>query len=389
MARFLLAAPPLVGHALPLAAVARELEERGHDVAWVVHERHVGHLLPPGATVYGLDDDHAQELHVRLGERLEASALRATLTVFDDYFCPLARETLADVERAVADFRPDVLFVDEHAYAGAFAARRAELPWATSAPSFQLLVELTSFPPVRRFIGERLAALQRDCGLEPVDAPGRSPHGVVLYTARAFLGEASLPPNYLFVGPVTSGMPGDEPFPWERLRRRPRILVTLGTVVRSAGRRVYEATIEAFGGTDLEVVLGAPPDIAPASPPGNVIVLPWLPNDRLMQQVDAVVCHGGVNTVHEALRHDLPLVIAPGAYDHAVVGGAVARSGAGIVVRSRRPRAAELREAVETVLGEPSYRQAAAELGASFRAAPGAGGAADFLEELVAAPVRR
>lgn len=389
MSRFLLVAPPLVGHVLPLSAVARELEARGHNVAWVVHERHVEHLLPQGADVYGLDDDRVGKLHELHGARLEAGARHATLTVFDDYFCPLARETLADVERAVADFGPDALVVDEHAYAGGFAARRAQLPWATSAPTVQVLIDLTAPSQVRRFIDDRLAALQRDCELEPVESPGRSPHGVVLYTTRPFVGELPLPDEFVLVGPVTSGIPDDLPFPWERLRRRPRILVTLGTVISAARRNIYEKAIEAFGGTDVELVLVAPPNVAPATPPENVTVAAWAPHDRLMPQVDAVVCHAGVNTVHEALRHDLPLVMAPAAYDQGFAARAVARSGAGIVVRSRRLTAAELRTAVETVLREPSYRRAAAELGASFRASPGAAGAAAFLEGLAVSTVSR
>ncbi len=386
MARFLLVAPPLVGHVLPLAAVAQELEERGHEVAWAVHERHVGHLLPPGATVYGLDDDRAAELNELHAARLEADPRSASFMVFDGYFCPLARETLAEVERAVADFRPDVLFVDQHAYAGAFAARRAELPWATSSPSFQLVIDLTALDLVRSFIADRLDALQRDCGLEPIDAPDRSPHGVVLYTTRAFLGDVPLPSNCVLVGPVTSGIADEPSFPWERLRRRPRILVTLGTVVGSAGRRIHERVVEAFGGTDLEVVLGAEPEVAPPSPPENVIVAPRLPNRRLMSQVDAVVCHAGVLTVHEALLHGLPLVLTPVTNDNTFLARTAARSGAGIVLRSRRLTAAELRDAVETVLREQSYRRAAAAIGASLRASPGAAGAAGFLERLVGAP---
>lgn len=383
MARFLLATPPFVGHVLPIAAVARELEDRGHDVAWAAHERHVGHLLPPGATVYGLDDDRAAELNEQQAARLSTDAVAATAKAFDNHVRPLAVETLADVERAAADFAPDALFVDEHAFAGGLAARRLGLPWATSSATPQALIEGTMPEPLRRITVDRLAALERDCGLEPIGMSGRSPQGGVLYTTRPFVRDVPLPPRYVLVGPVTSGMPDEPAFPWERLRRRPRILVTLGTSVPPAGRRLYETVVEAFGDTDLELVVGAPPELAPAAPPANVIVAPRLPNHRLMPQVDAVVCHGGMNTVHEALRHDLPLVVTPVAYDQGFISRAVARSGAGLAVRSRRLTAAELRNAVETVLREPSYRKTAAEIGASFRAAPGAAGAADFLEELV------
>jgi len=388
VARFLLTAPPLAGHVIPLAAVAYELQARGHEVAWAVHERQVGRLLPADATVYGLDDERAGELLAAHTARLEEEAGRPdlTLTIWDDVFGPLALETLPGLEQAVDDFRPDALFVDEHALAGAFAARRAGLPWVTSSPSFQAVADTTSLDAVRRWLAARQAALQRTAGLVPVPSPGRSPQGVVVYTTRAFVGATSFPAECVFVGPAVVPRRQDLPFPWERLVRRPRVLVTLGTVVPAAGRRVYEAAVEAFGGTDVELVLCTPGDVAPPATPANVVAVEWAPFDTLLPQVDAVVCHAGVNTVNEALLHDLPLVVTPVAYDHAFTARTVVESGAGLAVRARRLRTSELRSAVEAVLGDPSFRAAATRIGASLRASDGAAGAADVLEA-VALPV--
>jgi MGT family glycosyltransferase len=126
----------------------------------------------------------------------------------------------------------------------------------------------------------------------------------------------------------------------------------------------------------------APPELVD-DPPPNFVVRPSVPFLALLERVDAVVCHGGQNTVNEALAHALPLVVAPLAFGS---GWAVARqvvgAGAGVRVRAVRLTARELREAVATVLAEPRYRQAAQRVQASFRAAGGAGAAADELELL-------
>jgi UDP:flavonoid glycosyltransferase YjiC (YdhE family) len=99
--------------------------------------------------------------------------------------------------------------------------------------------------------------------------------------------------------------------------------------------------------------------------------------------VQAVVCHGGHNTVCEALAHALPLVVLPIKDDQPVVAQQVVDSGAGLRLKFGRVCPDELREAVRRVLEEPSFREAAARIQRSFTAAGGASRAADLLEELL------
>ena len=46
MKKFLFVVPPLTGHVNPTISVARALEARGHEVAWVAHPGKVRPLLP-------------------------------------------------------------------------------------------------------------------------------------------------------------------------------------------------------------------------------------------------------------------------------------------------------------------------------------------------------
>jgi UDP:flavonoid glycosyltransferase YjiC (YdhE family) len=100
----------------------------------------------------------------------------------------------------------------------------------------------------------------------------------------------------------------------------------------------------------------------------------------LMPRLDAVICHGGMNTVCEALAHGVPLVLAPIRHDQPVVASQVVRAGAGIRVPFSRVSPGQLRAALTTVLGDPAYRRTAAEVGDSFAAAGGAAAAAARLE---------
>jgi UDP:flavonoid glycosyltransferase YjiC (YdhE family) len=99
--------------------------------------------------------------------------------------------------------------------------------------------------------------------------------------------------------------------------------------------------------------------------------------------MDAVICHGGHNTTTEALSNALPLVVCPIKDDQPVVAQQVADSGCGLRLSFTRPRPAHLAEAVDRVLNEASFKEAAASIAESFAAAGGPARAADHLEALV------
>jgi MGT family glycosyltransferase len=201
---------------------------------------------------------------------------------------------------------------------------------------------------------------------------------VLAFTTRALV-PGEFPPHYRFVGPSISDRPETTTFPWEVLGARPRVLVTVGTVNAEAADRFYEAVIAGLGGQPIQVVLVAPRDLA--APP-NMIVRSYVPQLALLKQVDAVVCHGGHNTTCEALAHGLPLVIAPIKDDQPIVADQVVAAGAGLRVKFGRVQPGELRAAVDRVLGEPGFRDAAQSVRASFAAAGGAEAAARAVEAL-------
>jgi MGT family glycosyltransferase len=287
------------------------------------------------------------------------------------------------VEEAVDTFRPDALVVDQYALAGALAARTRDLPWATSAAIwFPLSSFLDTLPTARAWLIDRLGDLQRAVGLEPVVWPDRSPHLVVVYTTRALVGdEPAYPAHYRFVGPALGGRPAT-PFPWNELRPGPRVLVSLGSVQAEAGTRFYNTLVDALRGRSDQVIVAAPPELVPHAPE-TFVVRPQVPQVDLLARVDAVVCHGGFNTVSEALYHGLPLVVAPIADDQMLNAHSVASAGAGVRVRYGRVTASGLREAVAAILEKPHYREAARQIARSFESAGGASAAAGAIEELL------
>jgi UDP:flavonoid glycosyltransferase YjiC (YdhE family) len=396
VARYLFVVPPLTGHVNPTVAVGRELVRRGHAVAWAGYPKLLEPLLDAGSELIELGEDLPDEMIE--ATRARATALRGVAALeflWREFLCPLAVAMVPGVERAVDGFHPDVLVVDQQAFAGAVVARRRGLPWATSATTSAELVDpFADLPKIGDWVREQLVDLQLRSGVDEAAARAVdlrfSPHLVIAFTTGELAGRlVGVPPGtgpVALVGPSirtsgAGGRPADD-FPWEWLQAStPCVLVTLGTVSASAGSRFFSAAIEAASGSGWQLVIVAPPELIP-DPPPSVLVRRHVPQLELLDHVSVVVCHAGHNTVCESLERAIPLVVAPIRDDQPIVADQVVRSGAGVRVRFGRVGATELGSAIRTVLGDPRYRAAAARVQASFRAAGGAAAACDQLEVL-------
>jgi MGT family glycosyltransferase len=385
MSRFMFVVPPLAGHINPAAAVAAELAARGHEVAWAGHPATLAALTPAGARIFPVIDD-ALDARLRAGrERWLTLRGAAALQFFwEDFVIPLGEAMLPGTEAALARFAPDVVIADQQALAGAVAARRAGITWVTSATTpAELLRPLASMPKVEGWIRDRMIAFQRSCGVsDPVDLRF-SGTLVLVFTTAALMGDTSgFGPEYVFTGPALAPRPDGGSFPWEWLDPGRRcLLVTLGTLNGPAGQRFFQVVIDALAdlGGDLQAVVAAPP-IGGAPP--HILFAGHVPQLAVLPRMSAVVSHGGHNTVCETLAHGLPLVVTPIRDDQPIIAQQVAGAGAGIRLRFARLRPAELREAILTVLSDPSYRGAAERVRDSFAAAGGAATAAAHLEKL-------
>ncbi|MDT0461075.1 glycosyltransferase [Streptomyces sp. DSM 41527] len=412
--------PPLAGHVNPTIAVAAELTARGHRVAWTGPAAALAALLPAGSLVYPAGDrsggDGIDVLHGRWRDLRGIAALRF---LWADVLLPLARAMLPGVHAAVEDFAPDVLVADQQALAGPLVARRHGLPWVTSATTTaEFTRPFAGVPKVGEWVAQRIAALLAECGAPSGWDPRFSPHLVLVFSTPALLGdggrggdEAGGPPaaeahssapaagqagtasrpagrrypaHYAFVGPAFGSRPSPGDFPWHRLDPgRARVLVSLGTLNREAGARFYPAVLRAADALAdrAQLILAAPADLA-GSVPHHVVHQEYVPQLALLPHLDAVLCHGGHNTVCEALAYGLPLVVAPVRDDQPIVAGQVTGAGAGVRVRFGRARADELHQALAAVLDDPAHRRAARRIQASFAEAGGARTAADRLEKL-------
>jgi MGT family glycosyltransferase len=377
VSRFLFVVPPLTGHVNPTVAVGAELAARGHEVAWAGYPGTLAPLLADGARVFPVFGD--------AGWR-DVRGPAALKFFWEDFLIPLARTMLPATSAAIREFGPDVVVADQQALAGAVAARRAGITWATSATTpGELARPLADLPRVEAWVTGQMAAFQRDNGVsDPVDLRF-SDRLVLAYTTPALFGDVSgLGAQFVFTGPALARRPERSAFPWPWLDpARAGVLVSLGTLNGPAGRQFFRVVVDALAdlGGEAQAVIAAPPPEG-AVPP-HLLFAGHVPQLALLPRMSAVVSHGGHNTVCESLAHGLPLVLTPIRDDQPLVAAQVVAAGAGIRLRFGRLRADELRAAIRAVLDDPAYRAAAGRIRDSFTAAGGAVTAADHLEKLL------
>lgn len=366
--RFLLVVPPLAGHVAPLRGVAAALSSRGHAVAWCGPEPDLstlvsGHVFPAG-------DPTPFSLSLRPPGLRGFAALKH---LWESYLVPLADAMVPGVSSAVSAFEPDVVVVDQQAMAGALVAARCGLPWATSAStSTELADPLGSLPKIASWVSELQAGLRARHGVLLGDLRF-SPHLVLAFTTRALAGECRLAVPVSYVGPALPAASGE----WSPVDDRPLVVVTLGTSNDSAGSRFLAESVDALAG--MPGVQGLVVDPTGSLVSESVLLARRIPQVAAFARASVVVCHGGHNTVCEALSAGVPLVVAPIRDDQSMLAQQVVTASAGVRLRFDRAKAADIRKAIESA---PGYAPGAEKIRKSFEAAGGAEEAADHLEAL-------
>ncbi|MGH9242133.1 MAG: glycosyltransferase, partial [Vicinamibacterales bacterium] len=168
--------------------------------------------------------------------------------------------------------------------------------------------------------------------------------------------------------------------PREHKPERPRVVVTLGTVVPFVtGLAPLARLLCAARGVDATFVVahGAAraPELEPLPP--NVQAASWIGFDVLLPSCHALVHHGGSGTALAALAAGLPQLVMPCGADHFVNASTLVRAGVAVRCDAADVTAAGL----ASFLADESLRRRAADLRAEIAAMPTP---ADVVPRLVA-----
>lgn len=248
----------------------------------------------------------------------------------------------------------------------------------------QLMVSLS-----RRFHAEVDGEFQRQIGrpfgLAPVEnAAGLASRSCVLvFSIRELANQRIACMDYVhFTGPLISDAPGrpDCGAGHERY-----CYVTLGTWPLGRDRviRLYEDIVSGIP-ERYRVFLGlggrfTAEDLAPL--PERVSALSYAPQTSLVRDADFVVCHGGCQTVNEALYFGKPIIaIPPHVTEPRDMTYRAVRAGVCIELDANGASSEAVRNAVERLVSTASYAECAADLARAFRKTGGVDAVVEILE---------
>jgi UDP:flavonoid glycosyltransferase YjiC (YdhE family) len=159
------------------------------------------------------------------------------------------------------------------------------------------------------------------------------------------------------------------------------VLVSFGTIFTAPG--VLGALLRELSAADLDLVatLGLTNSAADYQvDQDRVSFVGFTALDRLLQDVDLVVTHGGAGTTFGALAAGIPFVIVPQAADQFLQADRVLAAGAGLAVLPDAATPQAVASAVASVLAEPSFRVNARAVAAEIAALPSPDAVAARLE---------
>lgn len=395
MARIAVLSVPAYGHLNPVLPIVRQLVLRGHEVT-VFNEASFAPLITATGAAFAA---YPPVIHLEdFSRTLKDGDMIAWIEMILGATGPL----LAALAPRLEAERPDLVVFDGIAVWGEMLASKLKLPSVAISTTFMSdafartlgevahdTLSIARLAPnfiwdVTRILVQGALHLPRTLPLVP-----RRGDVTLMLTSRDFHPPSRRrdEPDFVFVGCSIDPGTRRETFDFGKLDGRPLLYVSLGTL-HHGNAGFFDTCIEAFGdfpgqvlvsvgrGTDLGRYTGAPL---------NFIFAEAVPQLAVLERTSVFLTHGGLNSVHEALWHGVPMVAVPQQIEQLHNAEAMEAAEAGLVIDSEakgRPvTAAVLRAAVDRVMaGRESYAAASARIGASLREGGGIEEAANIIE---------
>lgn len=385
--RVLFVVTSLPGHLNPMIGVAQHLERAGHDVEFASMLEDVSARVRNAGLAAHCHVAGAWRQQSNPGRRADLTAMLRSPRLARSYYRHMSISCvptqLATLRPIVRSRRFDVIATDPLVYAGAIVAEQEGLRWAAISTQLLALAPPDFHCPYTIYLDD----------LEPERARLLAAEGVTIRCTRGemvspwlntnFATEALAPSGHaICVGPpIPLGRRGDEAtLPWDRLRSdKPLVYVSFGSHL-APPIEVFEAVANALTPDEADIVLATGDADVPPLPP-HVIAVPWAPQLALLERASVMVTHGGANSVAEALRFGVPMLVVPLGHEQPLQAHLIEQSGAGLALALEDASSTAFASALRTLLGDGSQRKRAGEIGRSYAAADGSRRTAELLEQ--------
>jgi UDP:flavonoid glycosyltransferase YjiC (YdhE family) len=384
--RFLFTMHAAFGHFHAVVPLAQALKDHGHEVAFATGES-FGPVIRRNGFLHfacGFDSDGSADLLEALPgwPAHDADHPADGLQQLYGFINGLGPRMAGDLIGLVAAWQPAVILRDPVEFGGYIAAEYHGLPHAT--PIWATYISARDLCPAAVLELRRRFGLPDDPALATLDR-----YLVLDFLPSSWtLPDLPYPPvAHRFCAPPFDLSSGDARLPdWlPTLSPQPTVYATLGTTFnRSAD--TFRAVLSALSTEPVNLIMtvGRSTDPLQFGPqPNHIRIEAYIPQTLLLPFCDALVFHGGYNSLQSAFWHGLPMVIVPqGAGDNLPTGWRCAAVGAGVLVEGNPPRPEAVRAAVKTILEQPGYRATAQKFQREIKELPGLAEAVRRLEIL-------
>ena len=377
---------PAHGHTNPTLNVVRELKVRGHRVVYYSYDEFREKIEDAGAEFISCNGNDAQ-LHLT---KEEGAKIGADLALSTRVLVDTTLSLDEPVCRAMERLKPDCIVADSMAVWGKAVAKKLGIPFVCSTTTFAFNKESAKIMPhsLRETLSMILSLGKVNAQVKRLRQAGYPVKSVldligsdesvptVVYTSPLFQPCAeTFPEHFAFVGPSIRPARSQVAKTGEKL-----VYISMGTV-NSDMLPLYRACVQAVKGTLWQVILSVGDQVDReelGTLPDNVAVFSSVDQIAVLQKADVFLTHCGMNSASEGLYFGVPLVMLPQTSEQSGVAARAEQLGAGLRLRKTTPDA--IRAALEKAMDDPSYRENAEKIGASFRASGGAKAAADCIE---------
>ena len=409
MGSVIVASPPVFGEMKPLLELAAGLVTRGYSVTVLAGSRFAESVAAVGARYVPLPDGADFDDRLLLGANPERSAMTPGP---DQFNWDLIHVFLAGMSaqhealQQLLEEDPDATLLCNSLFVGAWPVAlgvpgRRFRKWVTVVANPILIGDdaTTATGPVPGLTGEDAVLANRAANdefnaiLEPtrraaqlmLDELGATKPMPPFYDAMYFLPDAIAaltvpefdfprvaPPESLTYAGMLAPRPAADsrkPAWWDELdSARPVVVVTQGTIANGDFSQLVEPALRALADEDVLVVaaLGRDPAGLGIVPPDNARVVEYLPFDELLPRADLLVTNGGFGGTQQALAAGVPVVMCGTTEEKPMIAAHVSYHRVGIDLRTAAPAPEQIVEAVTTILGDSTYRQAARRLSSAY-----------------------
>ena len=361
--RVLFSCTPLDGHFRPLLPLARALQGRGHEVAVATAASWHANVEAEGLEAVAAGTDHTTARRARLDGQRSAIEVLPPLDRRQYVFSYLFAEghappKLPELLAAAREWRAQAIVHESGDLAAPIVGAALALPSVNHA--FGTMVPLSTLERA----AETVAPLWRQAGLEPAAYAGAF-QGLYVDVVPPLL-DGDRPLGQSIRLRLSSGATGAPP-PWLGELPRPLVYATMGTVFNQPA--AFAPLLAGLARADVSALLTVGRDVDPSELgpiPPNVRVERFVPQAEVLSSCAAVVAHGGSGTLLGALAAGLPLVLLPQGADQFENAVRCERAGVAVVLPPDQVTAAAIASAVQLVLSERAYAEAARVVAAQF-----------------------